>query len=1719
MTDPTSDWFSDKEDPLRSMVSDPTLDWFPDAATRQPHWSDRVPQAVDMITSPISTGLQLGAGMAGWPVGAVAGIGSLLGEKLKGGSSADAVAAFGTAFEKNAMPVTELLSPKLPNEYAAPSMDIAGRGIEAGLHKVHQLGGIKKGLYPEQEADVFKGGLRRDMYTVGDKLVPIEKTHPAAAKIAEIFTELMAFKAGHVVGVKAKRALGKRVRGLEKILKKNPKDITIEEHKVVEEAINDIEFEADIPGGKETVYTPEFKSRNKGDTFRTQTPAEKVAMIEELRAWSESIKPKEKLVDTSGMSPAEVKLFEKLVVTEDLPKKVPGTGEPGGGPDLAPSRSPKEKLVDTSGMSTTEIRAFESMIVKEDLPVIGKPLKRSVGAASRKLKSEVKYDSSIEQGEGMDPWHSFTFQDGPAKNGSFTVTKKGRPTAKDIVEAGQKILETRKEKPKKLEVVEETQIDKYHRAHSVPAVRDAIEAGDVGTARAIYNQTRLVKSKAWGELIKNEIDSLEQGGKGYGANLEEARAEFKEAVQTEIDRPGAITNNDMYVIAGRLGDSRILEAIEIGDHGLRMERLKELAGIETRKEKPFVEKLNKGEIRTVVERTPDSIKGKKITREELKDVSPEEASQTIHDMLPEIKGFLQEGKGDGLQIKEKINEAIKGVPLEERVVYEAEKVMSAINAEMGKPKEVKKVEPSAQEIVDLRKALVNDELKNIAKEAKGYGVKVVASARIYSWRPENNNIDLFSIGAESAYGKRGKGQRELIIALDDVFRLAAEEGLAIQGPVINPEVGKFMGRFGAELRHPSSSGKAKTGGWFLPKEKVQAVIDSGGILKHDRMLKERAKVTPEAVAESVAEEYLRLNPPERLDLTPENYEKFEINREGLLNYKKKPTARDAIKSEKDMESFLEVDETKTQRQSKKKSKEKIEELGEEYADLYKEDHDLGDYGVGKMGKDLVDVFGRNDRGSFSGNKLSVKDIKKLHKVWRKAKDMGRELGEYLEAAFPKMSQEELQRIKDFINEHFEGSELFDISETGPVLRKGKTRLWKKNTAQERTIRHPDYQRAWYDNWKNMNPVKFLKSVGGHYGTTAGHFFDQVKWLAEEVYYPYRKAVKEIKIRKQNIRKQFLNPLKKMVGKKSRRKIRDHAIVQQMYERGPDGKILIKNGKRVFKEHAQEFMKENRIKAIPKLDANELHVYNELRRGFDILYEEINTMRANNGLTPFKKVPDYFTFMRMISAFERVGLKGEFMGKDPTFVLQEFARMKELPFQFRHARVKYRKYRIKNEPFDIFETYADLAYDHMGISPIVAKVKEITSSIKMPMQTLTKKGKIGKKRFNPLRRGDNINAAEYLTEWSHKISGVPMKYEAPPLVKKALNKINSNLGAAILGASARAVFIQPLALIGTTANIGLHYTLRGILDVPRPSKYREARLKSDVLHSRTPEASIADNLGQLGELKISEFLRIARNLSFKGLEVFDNLTAHATWNGAYRQAMDGRVPHNKGKMSIKEAARYADDVVIRTQGSALPGERAPIQYTSWGKTTTMFQTFVINNWNFLAYDALALHPNTKIKHALPKITRYVFAAMAANYLYEDIGGMKSPLGRPVKALLDGLDDNSTAVDIGIDVLGELVEPIPILGSARYGSHPFGPLVEKIGEIFTGGRYGMSPAKEIELLQSKGRFPDKSVQLGLEAAGVPGTGQAFKSYRAAKRGESPWGIIAGTYSKKRKKYSQK
>jgi hypothetical protein len=233
---------------------------------------------------------------------------------------------------------------------------------------------------------------------------------------------------------------------------------------------------------------------------------------------------------------------------------------------------------------------------------------------------------------------------------------------------------------------------------------------------------------------------------------------------------------------------------------------------------------------------------------------------------------------------------------------------------------------------------------------------------------------------------------------------------------------------------------------------------------------------------------------------------------------------------------------------------------------------------------------------------------------------------------------------------------------------------------------------------------------------------------------------------------------------------------------------------------------------------------------------------------------------------------------------------------------------------------------------------------------------------------------------------------------------------------------------------------------------------------------------------------------RALRELDLQTATATWEGAYTKAIE------VDKMTPEAARRYADDVVVRTQGSAAPHDLAPIQRTALGKALTLFQTFVINNWNFLTKKALGIkNADMGNKAITGKVIRLVIGTTIINSLF-DLMGVYSPLPAPIEEFGRQKERGKSAGEALTSSALEFTQLVPGLGGLRYGSGVLGATADYVGDVAkktaaATGRY-VGPTKPVAELIGK-------------ALGIPGTTQASKSIRIAKKGGSPADIILGRY----------
>lgn len=145
-------------------------------------------------------------------------------------------------------------------------------------------------------------------------------------------------------------------------------------------------------------------------------------------------------------------------------------------------------------------------------------------------------------------------------------------------------------------------------------------------------------------------------------------------------------------------------------------------------------------------------------------------------------------------------------------------------------------------------------------------------------------------------------------------------------------------------------------------------------------------------------------------------------------------------------------------------------------------------------------------------------------------------------------------------------------------------------------------------------------------------------------------------------------------------------------------------------------------------------------------------------------------------------------------------------------------------------------------------------------------------------------------------------------------------------------------------------------------------------------------------------------------------------------------------------------------------------------------------------------------AFKKAMRYVVATTAVNSIFEDVLNIQSPLPSPINAFLEASENGELPAGIAAAVIREMVEPVPYVGGIKFGSSMLGILDDTASEVASILKPGpMDPkigTKE-HLIQT--------AELIAKLRGVPGVGQETKSRKAAKRGESLFGTILGSYTK--------
>jgi hypothetical protein len=304
-----------------------------------------------------------------------------------------------------------------------------------------------------------------------------------------------------------------------------------------------------------------------------------------------------------------------------------------------------------------------------------------------------------------------------------------------------------------------------------------------------------------------------------------------------------------------------------------------------------------------------------------------------------------------------------------------------------------------------------------------------------------------------------------------------------------------------------------------------------------------------------------------------------------------------------------------------------------------------------------------------------------------------------------------------------------------------------------------------------------------------------------------------------------------------------------------------------------------------------------------------------------------------------------------------------------------------------------------------------------------------------RKAVGENAQRSVLTWLDVLArkGGAITREAPWM--KKVNDLNNNLSVAILGLRLTSTLKQPLALLDGAAEIGA-YAFEGTAKVLDGNWMSFMSKNSSEIRER-----FADPF--LEEISHDKTMKKVKKVAMYPIQVMDNLTARSVWAGAYMKKMDELGLEVDLKKPNKEALKYSDLVIRKTQASAAFKD-LPIMMTGknrqGAKLIMKFQTFVLNRWSYLSEDLPDKMKNNK-KQAVQQLT---FIAMSM-FLEGAINSVYYSLTR------SGDDDEESKLSVAFRaMISSIVQTVPFIGQAfsslNYGTNPV-PLIAVTDKFFT------------------------------------------------------------------------
>lgn len=542
-----------------------------------------------------------------------------------------------------------------------------------------------------------------------------------------------------------------------------------------------------------------------------------------------------------------------------------------------------------------------------------------------------------------------------------------------------------------------------------------------------------------------------------------------------------------------------------------------------------------------------------------------------------------------------------------------------------------------------------------------------------------------------------------------------------------------------------------------------------------------------------------------------------------------------------------------------------------------------------------------------------------------------------------------------------------------------------------------------------------------------------------------------------------------------------------------------------------------------------------------LFNRVNETRTTTGREPLTRVDNYQTFARTISLLNHLGIKVDLARDTDASIQSKYAHYKATNFPYIIR--KHAFYTAEMNALKILDTYSQAALKDIHLSPFLAKLHElIETNLPDPVT--------GKETWQ--LKDNKPGLYEELRSWGDYLA-TGTNFPMSPKIRTVLRTLNSNIAYSTLSYLIRSGGIQLSTLVNTYQALGLPATAKAVFanledHLTGGKQLKFALDNSEILSSRkfvdAYDQATAAIIGRrprdfFHALRTGDFGSIQKALGrpgFKLLEYFDMQAAVMSWNAAYNTARARAMGY-----SHKDAVRFADDLVVRTQGSTMPGDLAGVQRNALGKLVTQFQTFLIGDFSFVIHEVLTKGkiggggggqippggvpsgtgswetggPRSNFQLA-KNVIGFLIAVQLVNELYKLLH-IQPGLPDVVGDVQKGIQQKHGPIGLAWDVAVGQLERLPVVGSMRYGKGMGGAFLEIARDLSRAVREDPmvrnpyeKQLRDIGLSKGSAKQISQVVEPAATLLGIPGTRQATKFAMAQKRGESISDSLLGWYA---------